>query len=380
MRVGYVLKRYPRYSETFIVAELLAHQAAGLDVEIFGLRHPNEPRRQPEVDRIRFPVTYLGSEPGSPARETEQIAELTRLIETRGIDLLHAHFATSATVVAQAAAAATGIPYTVTAHAKDIYHEEVDPSALRHRLGGAAKVITVSDFNRDYLTTTLGIAADRVIRIYNGLDLDAHPAQLDGRRNGRILAVGRLVSKKGFGVLIDAVARLRDRGERVGCDLVGTGPLDADLRHQAQTLGLDHQVVFHGALPRDQVAAMMRTTGVFAAPCLISDDGDRDGLPTVLLEAMASGAPTIATPVTGIPEIVHHRQTGILVSERDSDGLADALISLLDHPAAGLALARRARALIERDFDQTSTAGLLRSVFHTAVTAPFVPAGALRCE
>ncbi len=249
MKIGYVLKRYPRYSETFIVAELLAHQAAGLDVEIFVLKTPNESVVQPAVARVLYPVTYLTAD----SRDSAQADRLAALVRDRGITLLHAHFATSATAVAAEAARLAGIPFTFTAHAKDIFHRDVDPDILVARIASAARVVTVSDFNRQHLAALAArqtIPSDRVIRIYNGIDLSDYPVQIGGR-NRRVLAVGRLVEKKGFADLLDALHFLRRRGTAIGLDLVGAGPLAAALASQARELGLADLVHFHGALPRD---------------------------------------------------------------------------------------------------------------------------------
>ncbi|MDX2060109.1 MAG: glycosyltransferase family 4 protein [Gemmatimonadales bacterium] len=368
MRIGYVLKRYPRYSETFIVAELLAHQAAGLDVTIFGLRQPTEPCPQPAVERVRFPVEYLTDDDGRHDREERQARWLADRVRALRLDLLHAHFATTATVVAARAAALAGIPFTFTAHAKDIYHQDVDPMVLAARIDAAARVVTVSEFNRRHLAGLSGSSADRVVRVYNGIDLTEYPIGPDAARQSRVLAVGRLVEKKGFGDLIDAIGRLARRGRPIPCDIVGAGPLEADLRGRVASLGLDHLVRFHGLQSRETVAELLRRTGVFVAPCVVSDDGDRDGLPTVLLEAMASGTPAIATPVTGIPELVHHGVTGWLCPSRDPELLAALIAGVLDDPARSAEVGRAARTRIERDFDLTTTTAQLRAVFAVAVT------------
>src|SRR5437867_415598 len=174
MRVGYVLKRYPRYSETFIVTEILAHEAAALDVHIFALLAPSDTHFQDCIARVRAPVTYLGGEAvkaaefwqavndaaellpglwpqlatarGEAARDVYQAALLAREVHLRGIDHLHAHFATSATSVARMAAEFASVSYSFTAHAKDIYHDNVSPESLRRKLASAAAVVTVSDY------------------------------------------------------------------------------------------------------------------------------------------------------------------------------------------------------------------------------------------
>ena len=240
MRIGYVLKRYPRYSETFIVNEILAHEAAGFEVEIFSLRPPNDPRFQEAISRVQAPVTYIpsgGSKvadfwlglqqaakllPGfwrklewagdTPSRDLLQAVHLACEARNRGVNHLHAHFATVATTVARLAGEFADLPYTFTAHAKDIFHDDVSPEDLGRKLADAAAVITVSDFNLEFLRETYGAASARVRRIYNGLTLDRFPFEDPQSRPPHIVAVGRLIEKKGFSVLIDACAELAGQG------------------------------------------------------------------------------------------------------------------------------------------------------------------------
>ncbi|HUE76254.1 MAG TPA: glycosyltransferase, partial [Chloroflexota bacterium] len=350
LRVGYVLKRYPRYSETFIVSEILAHEKAGLPVEIFSLRLPDDGHFQNAISRVRARVNYLPADnlrasdfwsslkkandvlPGvwsaletmrdDDARDVYQAALLAQAAQLRGITHLHAHFATSAATVARLAARFTGLPFTFTAHAKDIYHQDVRPDDLLTKLNDAAAVITVSDYNRAYLRETFGDAAMRVQRIYNGLQIEHLPFQLPLDRPPHIVAVGRLVEKKGFRDLIDACAILANRGRNFSCQIIGGGELAGDLRAQIQRLGLSDRVELVGPRPQNDVFQLVQGAAAFAAPCVVGEDGNRDGLPTVLLEAMALGTPCISTDVTGIPEVLRDGETGLLVRQQDPQGLA----------------------------------------------------------
>lgn len=394
LRVGYVLKMYPRYSETFIVNEILALEAAGVEVEIFSLRAPVDTHFQDAIARVRAPVTYLGAErpriddlwtalsqagaanPGmwtglraattEDARDVYQGALLAAGARARQLDHLHAHFATVATTVARLAARFSALSYTFTAHAKDIFHDDTRRDDLAAKLTDAAGVVTVSDYNVAYLRQEYGPAATSVERVYNGLDLQRFSYQAPAHRRPRIVAVGRLVEKKGFADLLDACARLAARGRAVDCRIIGAGPLEPELRAQAGRLGLEGDVTFLGPRPQAEIIREIREASVCAAPCVLGADGNRDGLPTVILEAMALGTPCVATPVTGIPEVIRDGLTGLLVPEHDPDALAVALERLLDDERLRCQVARGARDLIEREFDAARNSVRLHELFRAA--------------
>jgi glycosyltransferase involved in cell wall biosynthesis len=271
-------------------------------------------------------------------------------------------------VVARLAARLAGITYSVTAHAKDIFHEDVQHDQLRRTLSDAVAVVTVSDFNLEHLRTTFGADARNVRRVYNGIDLDGFGYREPGDRPPVIAAVGRLVEKKGFADLITAAGLLRDAGRSFRVDLVGTGALEPELREQVGRLGLKGSVRMLGGLPQGDVARIVGEAAVFAAPCVVGADGNRDGLPTVLLEAMALGTPCVGTPVTGIPEVVADGVTGLLVPESDPVALAAALARLLDDADLRTSLAKSARELIEAEFDTVRQARLVAECFPHALT------------
>ncbi len=390
-RVGYVLKMYPRFSETFILNEILAHEVAGLDLEIFSLRAPADGRFHEALAEVRAPVTYLSHHgrravdlwgliraaadelPSLPVHlhdllaadvdDAAQALELALLVRRRGIGHLHAHFASVATTVARLTSSLTGIPYTFTAHAKDIFHDGVVPAELRRNLTGAAATVTVSDFNLGHLRRTFGSAASGTTRIYNGLDLDRFPYHDAGARPPVVAAVGRLVEKKGFVDLIDACALLVSRGRSLRCQIVGAGPEEQRLRQRIEDLDLGGTVELLGPRPQGEVRKVIAGAAVLAAPCTVGADGNRDGMPTVLLEAMALGTPCVATPVTGIPEAIHDEHTGLLVPEHDPTALASALERLLVDSDLRRRLAGAARYLVEQEFDVQRQAGELRRHF-----------------
>ena len=393
LRVGYVVKRYPRYSETFIVAEIAAHEAAGLEVEIFSLLPPNDTHFQDGISRVRAPVRYVPAQGmkatdlwaafedasailpvfwgeleaarGEDALSVYEAAVVACEVRRRGIQHLHAHFATMAAAVARLASRFAEVPYTFTAHAKDIFHQDVRPDDLRRKLEEAAAVVTVSEYNHAYLTRTYGSAAARVHCVYNGLDLEQFPFHSPAERPPRIAAVGRLVEKKGFADLVEACGILRDRDITFRCDIVGTGPLELELQALIQRLGLQGRVQLLGPRPRCEVIEHIRNAAVFAAPCVVASDGDRDGMPTVLLEAMALGTPCISTNVTAIPELLTGG-AGFVVPEHAPPALATMLERLLTDPALRVRLATQARRRVEAEFDVRRTARRLRELFHDA--------------
>jgi len=204
-----------------------------------------------------------------------------------------------------------------------------------------------------------------VRRIYNGLDMSRfHFADATGREP-LIVSVGRLVEKKGFSELIDACSLLKDRNCGFRCAIVGSGPLEEALRAQIARLGLANEVQLTGARPQDEVVRLVQEAAVFAAPCIVGSDGDRDGMPTVLLEAMALGTPCVATDVTGIPEILRDDDTGLMVPQHDAEALADAMERLLADAALRSRLAERARGLVEEQFDIHRNTARMREIFAT---------------
>ena len=354
MRVGYVLKVYPRLSQTFIVNELRAHEAAGLDVVVFSLRRPKDADRAVVDPPLAAEVVQLD---GPDEALVEQLVAAAR---ARGVTHLHAHFAKLATRVARAAARTLEVPYSFTAHARDIFEESVDPVALADAVRDAAQVVTVSRFNVDFLERTHGRRASLV---YNGLPLEAFPYASPATRGPVVLAVGRLIEKKGFHDLVEAAAILAREGVAFRCAIVGDGEERAALEQRIATHGLADRVQLLGARTPEQVKAHMREAAVLAAPCVVAADGDRDGLPTVLLEAMALGTPCVGTDVTGIPEAITDGETGRLVPQRDPAALARVLRELLEDAGERVRLAEAARSLVERRFSSEANTRRLRALW-----------------
>jgi glycosyltransferase involved in cell wall biosynthesis len=409
LRVGYVVKRYPRYSETFIVREILAHERAGVEIEIFALRPSDDSHFQDLLARVRGRVNYLsfpsdgllpetlgattivashlwralhlaaGELPGmwaavegmrdNEARDVYQALALAVHVRRKQIEHLHAPFASDACTVARLGARFAGVPYSFTARAKDIFHDNVRADDLRQKLRDAAGVVTISDFHLDYLRRTYGPLAAHVQRVYNGLDLEEFPYLSPSDRPEVILAVGRLVEKKGFADLIEACAVLARRGRSFRCRIIGAGALQGALQQQIDRLTLGGRVELVGPLPQGEVSKEMQRSAALAMPCVIGADGDRDGLPNVIQEALALGTPVVTTDVTGIPEVVRDGQTGLQVPQRDPAALAEALDRLLADRELRIRLATGARRLIEAEFDIHRNTERRRAMFRASLRA-----------
>jgi len=397
MKVGYILKRYPRYSETFIVNEIIAHERAGLVIDIYSLRYSEDQHFQDIIAQVQAPVRYVSSNgsrsssfwsmvntcqqllprfwssleaaAGENGRDVYQAMVVALEATKKGTQHLHAHFASKAATVARIASRFAGISYTLTAHAKDIFQEDISINEVRANLAGASTVITVSDFNVDYLYRNYGIDRLKIRRIYNGLDLSRFPYKTPQERPPMIIAVGRLVEKKGFSDLIEACCLMAQRNAVFECSIIGTGPLESELHRQVESLGICEKVKLVGPLPQNEVIKRVQGAAVMAAPCIVASDEDKDGLPTVLIEAMALGTPCVSTDVTGIPELVIDGETGLTVPQHDPSRLASALETLLMQPNLRFELSRRARNLIEKKFDIARNSIEVRVVFQDAYQA-----------
>lgn len=407
-KIAYILKMYPRFSETFIVNEILELERQGVDVRIYSLRLPDDGRFHPALARVKARVVYAPQYPQMEAERVQlahkalQAAEPIRYAAARQealdrgeeyalkrflqagviaehlhrhpVDAIHAHFGSSATSAASIVSRLTGIPYSFTAHAKDIFHQEVSHTSLRRKISGARFVVTVSRYNQRFLQEMMGDLPGDIRCLYNGIDLNHfRPDLAVAHQSNLILGVGRLVEKKGFDVLIDACAILARRGVNFRCEIIGKGALRAPLAAQIVALGLEDKVQLVGPRPQDQVRAAYQRAAVFALPCRIGSDGNRDGLPTVLLEAMGSGLPAVTTPVTGNPEIVDDGVNGRIVPENNPAALADALAAILANPARQQQMAAAARAKVERAFDVRQNVARLHhwlAAPATAVPAP----------
>jgi len=396
--LAYVLKRFPRISETFVAAELIELERRGERVTVFAISRPHEAFAHGFLDELKAEVVYL---PYRPIRQPVRVGKAvgralvrdrSRLLRAAsagmrrpsrsawrtvlqatvlrdemlraGIDHAHAHFATSAADLANLCWQMGGPTYSVTAHAKDIYHEQVRRDDLRRKLGGALFVATVSEGNRTYLNGILD-GYDRVRVVPNSVDLRRlGPPRGRNPEPGLVVSVARLVEKKGLSDLVEGCGILAARGVPVRLEIVGDGPLLGQLESKAAASGLG--ATFHGALPHEEVRALFERASAFCLPCVVASTGDRDGLPTSVLEAMALGVPVVTTGVNGLNETVIDGVTGLIVPEHDPPALADTLARLLADPELASRLAEQGRRHVEEGFTLERSVTILRSLFPEA--------------
>ena len=394
--IGYVLKMYPRFSETFILAEILELERLGGKLRLISLKKPSDGRFHEDLARVRAGVCYLPERfPGHPIvflrahwrslsrRSRVYLGALFLALRclpvswrgflraplvaeealASGCTRLHAHFASLPATTAMFAARLAGAPFTFTAHAKDIFLKSNSRRFLRTLIFQAERVVTVSEFNLTYLTDLAGpgLPAGRIVRIYNGVDLSRfRPAvSAEEPRVPLLLAIGRLEEKKGFADLVDACGILRDRGVPFLCEIVGKGSLRDDLAGRIAAKDLGDRVSLPGPLPRGELIRRLPQAAVVAVPCLVGKDGNRDGLPTVILEAMASGVPVVATRVTGIPEAVEDGGTGRVLEPGRPEALAAALADLLANPNLRRSMGAAGRRRAGKLFDHRQNVALL---------------------
>jgi glycosyltransferase involved in cell wall biosynthesis len=380
--VGLLVKIFPKLSETFILEEVLGLERLGVPLVIYTLAAPTDGVQHPDVARVRSPLRAVPEAPwrrplqlalrhaqlalASPARWLGALRQaaargrdgwvdfaragwLAGQMRADGVAHLHTHFIARPADVAELVSAASGLPFSISAHAKDIYLS--DPAALRRKMNAARFTVTCTEFN---CRTLRAIAPEAAVqRMYHGVDAGCfHPRRrVAPALVPLILSVGRLRAKKGLDTLIAACALLLQRGLPFRCEIVGYGEERERLQALIARHGLADHVQLPGKLTRDQVIERYARADVYVQPSRVAADGDRDGIPNVLLEAMATGVPVVASNVSGIPELVQHEANGLLVPPDDAPALADAVARLIEQPALGRVLAEAARRTVTTHFD-----------------------------
>lgn len=397
-KVVYIVSRFPKLTETFILYEILAVERQGVQVELYPLQRERtqimHPEAAPLVERAHYtpmisllilqahlyfltrkPETYLatlwtlfranwGSMRyfGGALAFFPKAVYWARKMETENIEHIHAHFASHPAAVAYVIHQLTGIPYSFTAHGSDLHR---DRHMLREKVQDAAFAATISNYNKDVILAECGEEFGPQVKIIHcGVDteffsMNGHGEHLDQSGSPSVICVGTLHEVKGQSYLLEACQLLHGRGFDVECQLVGDGPDRSILEQQALQLGINDLAHFHGSQARKGVVELLQNADIVAAPSVPSSDGRREGIPVALMEAMAVGKPVVASRLSGIPELVEDGRTGFLVPPGDSTALAGALEQLCRDPALRRQMGDAGRARIVDGFDQHANAARL---------------------
>jgi glycosyltransferase involved in cell wall biosynthesis len=396
-RLTYVIGTYPRLTTTFIDREVRILRRLGIPLQVVSIRRPNgvlSPEQRTLQSNVHYvlptsarevlrshlsfivsrPAAYVGTFLHLVSRAHPTFAtrrrtilhfvlgvHISRVLRDRyPTDHIHAHFVDRAALVALIAGRLLKKPFSATAHAADIH---VNPVLLPEKIGEAKFIASISRYGESHLRAMEANGSPSNVRcIYNGIEVRRYqPREVFRREPALLLSVGQLKQKKGFGYLIDACAQLRDRGVEFTCEVVGEGPLGPDLAEMIDRLALRDRVSLLGPLPHEAVIAKYGEATIFVLPCVTGVDGDRDGIPTVILEAMAMGLPVVSTDLSGIPEAVQQGTTGLLVEPGDSKALADALAQLLEDEESRRRMGVQGRRRIVETFDsETNVKNLLK--------------------
>ena len=401
VRLGYIVSRFPHLSETFILRELDAvSRTGGADIELFSLFPAVESAVHPAarrwVARLRVPgkpaallgfAWWLARRPlrmassvllvivGHARRPPTLIRALgtlpvaaahARTLPDLGIHHLHAHYATYPALAAWLCRRLTGIPYSFTVHAHDVF---VDRSNLARKIADARFVVAISDYNRLTLLPFGGEWETPVHVVRCGIDPAAYPFRPRApqpRGPVRAVCVASLQEYKGHRVLLEALANGGAVLDRVRLELIGDGPLRGPLEQLARRLGIEPQVSFRGGLTEPEVVAALDAADLFVLPSVVAANGQMEGVPVALMEALACGLPTVATRLSGVPELVRDGRTGVLAEPGDVGSLREALRLTITDPVAARKRAEAGRSLVESEFELERSAARLASLFADA--------------
>ncbi len=391
--LGMILKGYPRISETFISNEILLLEKLGFLIHIFSMRHPREPFSHYCLKEIKATVDYLpekllaplprfifhnvmlaAKRPGNYSKALKtalrrflrrhKLATIKHLLQAGylvhkllpncKVVHIHAHFAHSPTSVAMFASQLSDLPFSYTAHAKDIYTS--DPNQLREKIALASFGVTCTDYNKRYLSELLKEENTPIHRVYHGIDIDLFSFDKKKKKISppyRILTVARLTQKKGLPTVYKALRYLCDQGLSINHTLIGDGEDKEKILSLINELQLNHVTQWIGTQPHKVVLEHYSQADLFVLGCELAANGDRDGIPNVLLESMAMGVPVVATRFSAIPELVEDFKTGLLVPPGQPEKMAYAMKQLLTDEDLRQTVINEARKRIERDFDNS---------------------------
>lgn len=391
-RIAYMMSRFPKITETFILFEMLAAENAGACVEVFPLRRESTQKMHPEAaayikrahflpllsfEILRDNLAVLWKRPGLWMRTLctllrsnlgsrrfligvlavfPKCVTLARRMQESQIDHIHAHFASHPAAAAWIIHQFSGIPYSFVAHGSDLHR---DRHMLREKVRDAAFVVAISEYNRRMILDDAGDHnANKVKVIHCGVNPDDFRSDRRRRSNHsdelvslKVLCIGTMHEVKGQRYLIEAVQKAKAGGIAMILHLVGDGPDQQMLEEQVAAAGLTDCVVFEGKRDRHEIIRLLQTVDILVAPSVPTADGRREGIPVVLIEAMASSVPVIASRLSGIPELVEHNVNGLLTEPRDADGIANAIELLSNDPSLRAQLGEAGRKTVQEKFN-----------------------------
>jgi glycosyltransferase involved in cell wall biosynthesis len=409
---AYVISRFPLLSETFILREILELKRQGWCFDTHAMqsvggrvRHPEAALLAPSVrilrpfspELMRANIRLMQADPSQYARLLSTVVhgncrsadflakglvvlpwavQIAERMRARGVRHIHAHYGTHPALIAMMTAQLLGISFSFTVHAHDLF---ANTTMLAEKVRAARFVVTISEFNRQALCRLAGPSlTDRIEVIRCGLDLEAYPFRREAPAfsERRILAVGSLQGYKGHDRLIRACALLRQESplRPFRCSIVGEGPLRATLQQLINSLGLAGHVRLLGGQEQQTVRRLMEQADTLVLPSVVAPDGQMEGLPVTLMEAMAIGTPVIASALSGIPELVRDGETGVLVPPDAPSAIRDALLRCWDQPAETAERARRARTLVVAQHDLGKNVTALADLFSQALSGTAAPA------
>jgi glycosyltransferase involved in cell wall biosynthesis len=389
MDILYYLAVFPKISESFVLNELYELDAAGHDVAVFALRDSGEDITHHEFEQLDIPVRYAEQPTATDALDLLSTTTLHPRVMRRvppekdlrynalslhrhrqcvqflrdvdmDVDVVHTHFAIAATYPARYVAAYLDVPVTVTTHAHDLFRDP-DETFLRRQFESADHVVTISEYNREHIRTALTDETP-VSVVHAGI----RPAKFEPRSatvDGRLLTVARLAPKKGITYALEALAQVVTDHPDVEYHLIGAGPLESELERRVSELGLEDNVELLGRVDDDRLIEEFDEAAGFLLPSVVDESGDRDGIPVVLMEAMAMTVPPISTTVSGIPELVDHEVNGLLVEPRNVDQLATAIERLLTRNDERAAFGTAGREKVMQEFNAEAEAKKLEAIF-----------------
>jgi colanic acid/amylovoran biosynthesis glycosyltransferase len=384
-RLGYLFERFPSFTQTFCAREIAELYLQGVRPPVFSIRQPKDDRPLgiplenipvfylPDTNSLEFKLkTKLISPQLTKAwsgsgdlRDKSRFREALYLgsrLRKAGVTHLHVHFAGLASRTAWWIKRLFGIPYSFTGHANDIFCPKPDQrTTLKDLIDAASFVVTVSDYSAGRLRRDFPNA--KIFRVYNGLDLSLFRRATPKANPLKMISVGRLIEKKGFPYLIEACDQLRTHETPFTCEIIGDGPDREQLEQLIRSLNLEGQVRLLGPKTQPEIIELLAQSSLFVFPAIHDRSGDTDNLPTVLIEAMASGLPIVATNIAGIPEIVRPEENGLLVPEKDSGELGIAIQKLQTHPEHLQEYGAKSVSLAEKHFSLSNTVAQLAQIF-----------------